>query len=341
MVVDREREIAAFVPQEYWTIDAKLAKPSDSAATLFARLVGLAGKRKKLEIGSAEESEHRSCAPASTARYRVASDAKKRRSTSVRRHPSRRAASSRRRRAASGFTAKRTMAVAQQLYEGAFRRRRPGRTHHVHAHRLDPRRRERPRRDTRLHCRVSTAPSLVPPAPRVFRKKAKGAQEAHEAIRPTSARREPASLKTSLNRDQMRLYTLIWQRMVASQMADAVYDQTTVDVEAQPKGDSERYLFRAGRSVLRFPGFARSITTRRTKVKIPKRSVPCRRSSKAKSYGYWICCRSSTSRSRRLASRKRHWSRRWRKTASAGPALTRPPYRRSRTAATSKRTAGP
>ena len=146
------------------------------------------------------------------------------------------------------------MAVAQQLYEGLsvggsqvglITYMRTDSTH-VAESALD---------ETRAFIAGKYGPALVPPAPRVFRKKAKGAQEAHEAIRPTSVRREPASLKSALNRDQIRLYTLIWQRMVASQMADAVYDQTTVDIEAQPKDGADGYLFRATRSVLRFPGY--------------------------------------------------------------------------------------
>ena len=251
MVVEREKEITAFVPQEYWTIDAKLAKASGDA-TLTARLTGLAGTRKKLELGSAAESEHL-LALLRPARFVVASVRKKEQhqrpqppftTSSLQQEASRRL----------GFTAKRTMALAQQLYEGLsvdgsqvglITYMRTDSTN-IASSALE---------DTRAFIAGKYGSSLVPPAPRVFRKKAKGAQEAHEAIRPTSVHREPASLKAALNRDQMRLYALIWQRMVASQMADAIYDQTTVDVEAQPKDGHDRYLFRVTRSVLRFPGY--------------------------------------------------------------------------------------
>jgi DNA topoisomerase I len=84
---------------------------------------------------------------------------------------------------------------------------------------------------------------------------AKGAQEAHEAIRPTSVRREPAALREVLTRDELRLYTLIWQRFVASQMAAAILDQTSVDILAGPDGQQKPYLFRATGSVVKFPGF--------------------------------------------------------------------------------------
>jgi DNA topoisomerase-1 len=253
MVVEREQEIAAFVPQEYWTLDARLAKSSD-AAMLTARLAGLAGTRKKLEIGSAQDSE-RLLALLRPARFVVTSVRKKEQhqrpqppftTSSLQQEASRR----------FGFTAKRTMALAQQLYEGlSVKGSQVGlitymRTDSMHVA-------ESALAETRAFIAEKYGPAHVPPAPRVFRKKVKGAQEAHEAIRPTSVRREPASLKAALNRDQMRLYSLIWQRMVASQMADAVFDQTTIDIEAQPKGVTERYLFRATRSVVRFPGYRR------------------------------------------------------------------------------------
>jgi DNA topoisomerase-1 len=94
---------------------------------------------------------------------------------------------------------------------------------------------------------------FLPPTPRRFTKKVKGAQEAHEAIRPTSVRREPEQVKPYLNSAQLKLYTLIWQRMVSSQMAAAQIDTTTVDIEATAA--KEKYLFRAAISVIAFPGF--------------------------------------------------------------------------------------
>ncbi|MGA2284775.1 MAG: type I DNA topoisomerase [Dehalococcoidia bacterium] len=251
MVVEREKEITAFVPLEYWTLDARLAK-AKGEGTLTARLAGLAGKRKKLEIASAAESE-RLVALLQPARFTVISVRKK----DVRQQPAPPFTTSSMQQEASrrlGFTAKRTMAVAQQLYEGLSVR--GGQVGLITYMRTDSTNvAATALSETREYIAERFGASLVPAAPRVFRKKAKGAQEAHEAIRPTSVHREPASLKTALNRDQLRLYTLIWQRMVASQMADAVYDQTAVEIEAQPKEGAERYLFRAARSFLRFPGY--------------------------------------------------------------------------------------
>ncbi len=251
MVVEREREIGAFVAQEYWTVDARLSKTAGDES-LTARLTGAVGNRRKLEIGSTAETD-RLLALLRPARFSVASIRKKEQrqrpqppftTSSLQQEASRRL----------GFTAKRTMAVAQQLYEGiSVSGNRVGlitymRTDstNIASVALD---------ETRAFIGEKYGRSMVPAAPRFFRKKAKGAQEAHEAIRPTSVHREPASLKNALNRDQMRLYTLVWQRMVASQMADAVSDLTTVDVEAEPKEGRERYVFRAARSVLRFPGY--------------------------------------------------------------------------------------
>jgi DNA topoisomerase-1 len=95
----------------------------------------------------------------------------------------------------------------------------------------------------------------VPAKPRVFAGKVKGAQEAHEAIRPTRIMRQPQSIKSFLSLDQNRLYQLIWQRMVASQMAEAVFDNTTLDVEARSKAAKTNYLLRTQTSVNIFPGF--------------------------------------------------------------------------------------
>jgi len=95
----------------------------------------------------------------------------------------------------------------------------------------------------------------LPAKPRFYKKAAKGAQEAHEAVRPTSVNREPGSLKDYLSGDQLKLYTLIWSRMVASQMEDARSEATTVNIDATCKGTGNIYNFRATGSVLRFAGF--------------------------------------------------------------------------------------
>lgn len=249
IVVEREREIRGFVPQEYWTIDVALAKDGE---TFTARLVGPVGK-KKPEIPDQAEAD-RLVGLLRSAAYAVAAVKQKPQS----RRPAPPFTTSTLQQEASrrfGFTAKRTMALAQQLYEGLEL---PGqgqvglisymRTDSTHIA-------ESAKQEARAYITQRFGGDFVPPSPRVYRTKAKSAQEAHEAIRPTSVLREPASLRGALNRDQQRLYTLIWQRFVACQMADAVFDQTTVEVEAKPLDGTQRYLLRASESVLRFPGY--------------------------------------------------------------------------------------
>ncbi len=259
MVVEREREIEAFVPREYWTIDAELTPAGDGTApdqvAFKARLIGLAGSKKKLEIGSADESA-RLTALLEKAAYRAVEVRRKKQlrrpappfiTSTLQQEASRR----------FGFSAKRTMAVAQQLYEGrAFRgdgKRRVGLITYM---RTDSMRvAETAKSEARAYIRSKFGVAFLPHSPRVFQKKVPAAQEAHEAIRPTSVRREPGALRRDLTADQFKLYSLIWQRMVASQMADAVFDNTTVDIEGRPRVGADVYLFRAADSSVRFPGY--------------------------------------------------------------------------------------
>ncbi|HEY8491220.1 MAG TPA: type I DNA topoisomerase [Dehalococcoidia bacterium] len=249
MIVDREREIQGFVPQEYWTIEADLAK----AAEVFrARLHAELGKKGTLEIPSAEEAQALVSA-LRTARYRVA-EVRRRDQT---RRPAPPFTTSTLQQEASrrlGFSAKRTMTVAQQLYEG-----RPlgseGAVGLITYMRTDSTAlSDVAKQEIRAYVTERFGADFVPAKPRVYTKKAKGAQEAHEAIRPTSVYREPDAIKRHLTPDQYKLYSLIWQRAVASQMADAVFDTTSVDIEARPP-QGRAFLFRATDSRLRFPGF--------------------------------------------------------------------------------------
>jgi DNA topoisomerase-1 len=270
MVVNREREIEGFVPREYWTIDARLApagSPSPEADSFTARLTGSAqtgarrgasggGRHKKLEVANAEESA-RLVSLLEKASYRVA-EVKQR--VQARRPPPPFTTSTLQQEAARRFrfSAKRTMAVAQQLYEGLSL---PGKAGErpvglITYMRTDSTQvSEAARAEARAYIGERFGAEFLPPAPRQYRRKARGAQEAHEAIRPTSIWREPAALRRSLTPDQYRLYSIVWQRMLASQMADAVYDGLTIDVEATPTSGRDVYLFRATESVLRFPGY--------------------------------------------------------------------------------------
>jgi DNA topoisomerase-1 len=153
------------------------------------------------------------------------------------------------------FTAKRTMAVAQSLYEGkdVGGGERVGLITYMRTDSVSVA--ESAQAEARQLIRERFGKEYVPARPPQYKTRAKRAQEAHEAIRPTSVRREPASLKPYLTRDELRLYTLIWQRFVASQMAPAILDQTSVDILAGPAAGEKPYLFRATGSVVKFPGF--------------------------------------------------------------------------------------
>jgi DNA topoisomerase-1 len=253
MVVEREREIQNFQPREYWTIDALLAKLNAANAEPFpARLRGIAGQRT-FEIPSGEDAERIS------ADLRAASFTVK---TVRRRDQHRRPAppftTSTLQQEASrrfGFTARRTMALAQQLYEGVQLRGSSSPVGLITYMRTDSTNlAETAVEEIRGFIAQRFGADFVPSAPRVYKSR-KGAQEAHEAIRPTSVLRLPDSPELrGLNNDQRRLYTLIWQRTLACQMADAVLDSVSVDVDARAPGD-RTYHLRASASVLRFPGY--------------------------------------------------------------------------------------
>jgi DNA topoisomerase-1 len=243
LVCDREREIQAFQPVEYWTVTATLT-PLDEEKSFDARLVERDGK--KLEIPN-EETAKQILADLEGAQYAV-SEVKQRQQ---RRNPAPPFITSTLQQEAArklGFSAKRTMMVAQQLYEGLDVGG-EGTVGLITYMRTDSTRTAQEAIvEVRGYIGNAYGSEYVPEQPRQFRS-GRGAQEAHEAIRPTSVARTPDSVRKHLTADQARLYTLIWQRFVASQMAQAVLDVTTVDIAAG------RYTFRASGSVIRFPGF--------------------------------------------------------------------------------------
>ncbi len=253
IVVDREREIEAFVPQEYWTIDTRLAKQADPDERAFtAKLAAIPGQ-KKAEIGDGELAATIT-ADLEAAAYTVREVRKKQQS----RKPAPPFTTSTLQQEASrryGFSAKRTMAVAQQLYEGLTipGEGQVGLITYMRTDSLNIA--EVARTEVRGFIGDRYGAEFVPEQPRMYKTKTKGAQEAHEAIRPTSAVRDPASMKKSLTPDQQKLYTLIWQRFLACQMADAIFDQVSVDVDATVATQPSPYLLRATASHMRFAGF--------------------------------------------------------------------------------------
>jgi len=253
IIVDREREIQKFVPVEYWTIDAELTKQAAAEAAKFrATLVGLVSGGK-VEPHTAEEANAIKDKLAGAA-YSVL---KVKTKTASRNPPPPFITSTMQQEAwrKLHFSAEQTMAIAQQLYEGLPIGNEGSvglitymRTDSTHVARSAL-------AETREYIGEKYGESYLPPHARAFSAVVKGAQEAHEAVRPTRIHREPAAIRQFLNNNQFRLYDLIWKRMVASQMAAAVFDNTTVDIDARAAEPRSNYLFRTTASVNKFPGF--------------------------------------------------------------------------------------
>jgi DNA topoisomerase-1 len=152
-----------------------------------------------------------------------------------------------------GFTARKTMAVAQQLYEGVDLDQHEPVGLITYMRTDSPQVSQQSQQDARRLIAARFGPEYVPEEPPVYRARTRGAQEAHEAIRPTSVAREPQQVASYLTPDQLKLYTLVWNRFVASQMKPAEYDTQTIEVEG--KSAEHLYGLRAAASSLRFAGF--------------------------------------------------------------------------------------
>lgn len=248
LIVEREREIDVFVPEEYWTIEAEL-KPENVDATFLARLVRIDEEEAKLPD---EATVHGLLADLEKAAYRVAKVKRGER----RRKPAAPFITSTLQQEASrrlGYTARRTMALSQQLYEGLDVGE-GGSTGLITYMRTDSTNiSDMAQKEARQFIVNTYGNDFLPETPPQYKTRAVGAQEAHEAIRPTSVTRLPEKIKPHLTTDQFKLYQLIWQRFVASQMEAAVYDTLSVEVAAE--GKEHHYLLRASGSSLRFPGF--------------------------------------------------------------------------------------
>jgi DNA topoisomerase I len=262
LIVDREREIEAFVPVEYWSVDARLTPDGEERAFL-ARLVQVGEEKlaaspdkRGLVLSTQEEAEAHVQALRDAA-YRV-KDVRKR---EVKRSPAAPFTTSTLQQEAArklGFSARKTMQLAQRLYEGVSLPE-EGQVGLITYMRTDSVNiAEQALQELADVVRSQYGPQYALDKPRRYRKKQRGAQEAHEAIRPTGAGRLPEAVGAYLDRDQGRLYKLIWQRAVASQMREALFDQVSVDVEATPPAPgSVTYLLRATGQTLKFDGFRR------------------------------------------------------------------------------------
>ena len=259
IVVEREREIDAFIPVEYWSLDADLAKLTGKEPTardtFRASLHQVHGKKAELSTG---QEAHAIVDALEGASWRVGDVVRR----ETRRRPQAPFITSTLQQEASrklGFAVRRTMSIAQELYEGIDLGS-EGTQGLITYMRTD---------STNISISAQHAAReviasqfgepYVPEKPPVYTKKSKGAQEAHEAIRPTSPHRDPASVKKLLSAPQFKLYQLVWQRFMASQMAPAVLDNTRVDVGAGTKAEIDAnnapYTFRATGSIVTFPGW--------------------------------------------------------------------------------------
>jgi len=256
MVVDREREIEAFIPVESWTIDNLLRKAGSEAIEknqFSASLHSVKGDRARISIPK-EEDARRYESELADADYKVAEVRKR----DVRQRPSAPFTTSTMQQEAGRklrFTAQRTMAVAQQLYEG-LNVGSEGQIGLITYMRTDSTQvASSALEEVREYIQARYGKDHLPAKLKVYTRAVKGAQEAHEAVRPTSIKRDPALLKDYLSGEQLNLYTLIWSRMLASQMEDARSEATTLNIDAVCKGTGAVYNFRASGSVLKFAGF--------------------------------------------------------------------------------------
>jgi DNA topoisomerase-1 len=250
MICDREQEVRAFVKEEYWTITLWAAKTAKSKQ-FPARLVRLGDAQCDLKNETEADAV---CNALADAGYRVTKVTKSER---VRKTPPPFTTSTLQQEAARrlGFTARRTMSVAQQLYEGLDVGK-DGVVGLITYLRTDAVRvSSEAQSEAQQYIDQTWGTNFRPAKPPQYKTR-QGAQEAHEAIRPTSVGRTPDTVKPHLTRDQHLLYKLIWERFLASQMAPAVYDTVAADIIAvDQNGAALPYTFRATGSVIKFPGY--------------------------------------------------------------------------------------
>ncbi|GGD68484.1 type I DNA topoisomerase [Paenibacillus nasutitermitis] len=242
LIIDRENEIDAFIPEEYWTITTQL-KHGDAA--FEAKFHSLNGEKK--ELGSEQDVKEVILAMGDSA-YTVAEVKEKERlrnpappfiTSSLQQEAARKL----------GYRASKTMSVAQQLYEGVELGK-EGTVGLITYMRTDSTRISPvAQEEAKGYIEEKYGSSFAPDQPRIYSKKNSNAQDAHEAVRPTSVLRDPDSMKEYLSRDQFRLYKLVWERFVASQMTSAVLDTMTVDLNVGAA------VFRANGSKVKFQGF--------------------------------------------------------------------------------------
>ncbi len=248
LVVERENQIDNFIPQEYWTITAEF-RSEGKKATFMARLARIDDQEPALNSQAVVDPIVADMQQAAYAINKIKKGERRRKpespfiTSTLQQEASRRL----------GYTARRTMALAQQLYEGLDIGEGGG-TGLITYMRTDSTNvAESAQNEARQYIQGRYGDSYLPPAPPQYKTRAVSAQEAHEAIRPTTLLREPEKIKSYLSHDQYRLYQLVWQRFLASQMESAIYDTLTVEIAGTTP--QHQYLLRTSGSTLRFPGF--------------------------------------------------------------------------------------
>ncbi|WP_042160445.1 type I DNA topoisomerase [Paenibacillus gorillae] len=242
LIIDRENEIDAFIPEEYWSITAKMTQ---KGVPFEAKYISIGGQKR--DLGNEQEMQTVLDALAGN-QFTVAEVKEKERlrnpappfiTSSLQQEAARKL----------GFRASKTMSVAQQLYEGVELGK-EGTVGLITYMRTDSTRISPiAQEEAKEYITEKYGAPFWPEQPRVYTKKNSNAQDAHEAIRPTSVLRDPETMKPFLSRDQLRLYKLVWERFVSSQMSSAVLDTMTVDLSS---GD---VVFRANGSKVKFAGF--------------------------------------------------------------------------------------
>jgi len=267
LIVEREREIGAFKPVEYWTLEAQLHPEKRANDSFKAKFVGIEGEVARVANGQDKEGKDQFISNALpdkaqmdavlTALEKAAWTVAEVKYREQQRRPLPPFITSQLQRDASsklGFNVRRTMGVAQRLYEGIDLGS-EGTTGLITYMRTDsPRVSPDAVEGARAWIGKELGKQYLPASANVYKGK-KDAQDAHEAIRPTDAARTPDSISKYLSDEQLKLYTLIWKRFIASQMVPAVYDITTAKIEAKSAIDRKTYDFRVTGSVMRFDGF--------------------------------------------------------------------------------------
>ena len=257
LIIEREREIKKFKTDEYWSIIAILE--NHQQLPFSVRLNKINGQViDKLEIKNQEQAAQ-ILAELNGAEYLVANLEKKQ----VKKQPPKPFTTSSLQQTANrwlGFSAKQTMTVAQQLYEMGF-------ITYLRTDSLNLA--DKFLGEAAEYLTANLGASYALSSPRRFKTKAKGAQEAHEAIRPSEATRTPETVASDLNPNQNKLYKLIWQRALASQMSEAIVDATIVDVEAK----NTPYQFRANGQILKFDGYLKIYPEKSQEIELPEMKI--------------------------------------------------------------------